>query len=339
MANRVDDWVLGSNIDLGNLLDPSLRNRTRYLRKLGLTKTIRQRLLALSRERLAPSACVISKTGRIYFGVPQKQSHPNCYGSAIEVAAGIACTSGSHDFVGAAVYYPYADSNHPGFSEIDLGRLAEHFYEPWNDMLLMQIFEEREDVFTHKDRLPRPWGGRTRRRKETQVRAATEMLTRKFDPQILLKSQTMTHTLEYLNRQLGLLICNSSADGITRPGRKRHAGCVFTAAGRVYYGVNLRSDTEGCDRCSEWNALGAAFLGGDDQHIVGACVYSPDYGEGNLACCGKCLNSLGGCIDPNVGDMIVAYFEPSKRMRILRYSQMPNISYAAAEGLINGAHN
>jgi cytidine deaminase len=137
--------------------------------------------------------------------------------------------------------------------------------------------------------------------------------------------------LRQLDRHLRVLIGNSTADGKTRPGRKRHASCVFTMSGTAYFGVNLRADTEGCDRCGEWTALGAAFVGGDDRKIVGAVVFSPDYGEGSVACCGRCLNSLGGCIDSAVGDMLIRYLDNARQPRVQLYSNMRNVSYAEAE--------
>jgi hypothetical protein len=274
--------------------------------------------------------CVLTTNKHLYFGVQQKHSHPNCYGSAIEVAAGIACTSGSHSFLAAGVYRPEGEYI---FSGVDLERLAEHFPENSRDMTLIRCGPRGMESFPHSARLPEPAGGRRRPKVKPVPAVAYEKYPLELTLEQVFDKQLPSAFVRHVDRRLRTLyLQNSTADGRTKPGRKRHASCVFTPDGHLFFGVNLRSDVEACDRCSEWNALGASFVGGHDQELVGAIVYSPDYKRGRVECCGKCRNSLGSCIHPQFGDMLVRYVESGHPPRIWLYSEMPNISYAQAEG-------
>ena len=275
-------------------------------------------------------ACVLTTDGHIYYGAEQKHDHPNLFGSPVECAAGIACTSGRHEFRAAAAHRP--DGIYT-FSGVDLERLTEHFPRGAKDMTLFRSSKSGCEVFQHSVKLPEPAGGRNRPKVSPVLAPAYEKYAIELKLEQILDRKLPREFIRHIDARLRTTyIFNSTADGVTKPGRKRHASCLFTAQGDLLFGVNLRSDVEACDRCSEWTALCPAYVGQLNRQIIGAIVYSPDYKHGRVECCGKCRNALGTCIDPSFGDMLIRYVESGRPPRFWLYSEMPNISYAQAEG-------
>ena len=331
---RAEERVLGVALPPGLCLAPDGRVNDRVT--AFMAEQLRSRING--EAGIACVLCPASSGSKIFLGVPQRGHHPNCSGSGIEVAAGIACTSGFHNFAAAATFTPDLAAERPAFRGVDFDRLAMHFPAELRDMDLVDVRRDAVREFRFTDLCRFPYGGFTRPLVYPQAFAAFEQLVPELcvglTEQAILENRMPRRIETHIERALRRLISNSTADGRTRPGRKRHAAAVLTLTGRVYYGVNLRSDSEGVDRCSEWTALGAAFAGGDDRSAVAVFIFSPDYGEkGQLSSCGRCLNSLGGCIDPRVGDMIVVYFENAKPTRRFLYTNIPTRSYAAAEGV------
>lgn len=274
---------------------------------------------------------ILTDRGQLFFGMPRNHAHPNCYGHSVECAVGIAVSSGHHSFSLVATYDTNTDR--PPFDGLVLERLAEHFPVGSNrTMMLMHVSDVSEVVYLHQDLLPHPHGGFSRPAVSPRPYAAHRKLDFSLSTDEICTRQIPVPILRELGRDLRALVHNSTADGETRPGRKRHAACVFTTSGDVYFGVNLRSDVKGIDRCAEWNALSAATVGGDIGKIAGVMVHSPDYDEGSVCCCGRCLNSLGDFIDPEIGDMAIVYMGQTAIDEVKLYTEIKNTSYGQAEG-------
>ncbi len=327
---REEDWVLG--IELPPALSLTAEGR--------LTDEIAAFVAGeLRRRRNSEPAigAVVTENRRMYFGVPQEHHHPNCFGSAVEVAVGIACTSGYHRILGAALFDPERRPGQAVYSGVDSDRLSEHFPVGKRDMDVVTVFSDSYKLQPYLELWSLPYGGNKPAQVQPEPFAATEQLCAEFvrmlTPAAIHGAVLPKAIVKYMERKLRMLIQNSTGDGKTRPGRKRHAAGVVTRSGRVYYGVNLRSEAKGADRCSEWNALGAAFTGGDDRSIVACFLFSPDYGDrGLLTVCGKCKNALSGCIDAQVGDVLIYFFENVRPTRRALLTHLRDNSYASAEG-------
>lgn len=270
---------------------------------------------------------VLSDKGRLFIGLPRKHAHPNCGGDAIECAIGIAAASGHHSFPIVATYNDTAQK--PPFSGPVLERLAEHSVPGGAPMKVLHVRSSGEDKYLHSQLLPFPGAGKSRPVVEPRELCAYK----KYDVALIQPGgiSVPENFLNALAQDLVELLPNSTADGKTRPGRKRHAAAVFTEHGDTYFGVNLRSDVGTIDRCAEWNALSAALVGGHTR-IAGTLVYSPDYDEGKVCCCGRCLDSLGDFMSPELGDMFVVYMSSDRRIEVpTLYSTLRPTSYAQAE--------
>jgi cytidine deaminase len=301
-----------------------------------ITHTITSELGALTRDlahhyKVSSFTTLLSDQGQLFFGMPRNHAHPNCYGHSVECATGIAVTSGHHSFPLVVTYEK--DPHRPPFDGLVLERLAEHFVPGCaRKMRLLHVSDVGETIYEHNALLPFPHGGISRPHVSPRPSSAHKKLDFSLSADDVCNLQIGRNTLLAIGRELRAIVHNSSADGETRPGRKRHAACVFTADGDVYFGVNLRADVRAADRCAEWNALSAALVGGDKERIAGVMVYSPDYEEGSVCCCGKCLNSLGDFIDPNIGDMMIAYMGRTSIDALKLYTEVKNTSYGEAEG-------
>jgi cytidine deaminase len=276
---------------------------------------------------------LLTPSGKLFFGLPREHSHPARSGTSIECAISVAATSGHHSFPLVATYD--LESARPPFSGCTLERLAEHFVDSSSSMKLLHVGDHSVTAYEHRELLPYPAAGVGR-----PVIAPTLYHAHMKIPEALGIGKVGPSSVEelapewlvtLLASKLRELVDNSSADGITRPGRKRHAACVYTAEGDVYFGVNLRSDNPMMDRCAEWNAISAAVVAGDAKKIVGVMVYSPDYKEGSVSCCGGCKDALGDCIDQDVGDMAVVYVGASGTNQLQLFRELPNIPYGDAE--------
>lgn len=301
-----------------------------------ITHTITSELAALTRDlaqhyKVVSFTTILTDQGQLFFGMPRNHAHPNCYGHSVECATGIAVTSGHHSFPLVVTYEK--DTERPPFDGLVLERLAEHFV-PGCDrkMKLLHVSDASETLYEHNALLPFPHGGVSRPHVSPRPSSAYKKLDFKLTADDVCDLQIGRNALLAIGRELRAIVHNSSADGETRPGRKRHAACVFTADGDAYFGVNLRADVRAADRCAEWNALSAALVGGDKERVAGVMVYSPDYEEGSVCCCGKCLNSLGDFIDPNIGDMMIAYMGRTGIDALKLYTEVKNTSYGEAEG-------
>lgn len=287
------------------------------------------RALAVSHNAESFST-ILTEDGHLFFGVSRKFSHPNCEASSIECATGIAATSGHHSF---ALVATYSRSIFPPFNGVQLERLAEHFCSPIErEMQLIHVSDSDIKPYSHNQLLPHPGAGHRR----PTVRPVSLPAFRKFDFNLGENAdfalEIPESAVEELMNDLRARVTNSTADGETRPGKKRHAACVFTTDGHVYFGVNLRSDIGTLDRCAEWNALGAAALGGHANKIAGVMVYSPDYpSDGSVSCCGRCRDSLGDSIDPALGDMVVLYVGRNGLDHYDLFTDLKNIPYGKAE--------
>ena len=316
-------WVLGT------VVPKKLRPAKPQFR---ISAALRKFIVGKLHEHLNGSesvGAVLTHDGMLFYGVHQKHAHPNLNGTAIEVAAGIACTSGRHQFIAAAVHQPVGPYY---FNGVELERLAEHFCAGSRDMILIRSDADGIDSFKHSTRLPEPAGGRRKATIDPQPQVAYEKYDLSLNAADVIDGKLPRQFLRYVDQRLReCYLRNSTADGITKPGRKRHASCVFTPDGHLFFGVNMRAAAESCDRCSEWTAIGASFVGGCERQLVGAIVYSPDYPNGRVECCGKCRNALGGCIHPEFGDMLIRYVELGRPARITRFSRMPNTTYEQAE--------
>lgn len=139
--------------------------------------------------------------------------------------------------------------------------------------------------------------------------------------------------ISHLKTELKLAIRNCTADGKTRPGRKRHAAALVSGDGWVFFSVNQRSDCDGADRCSEWRTVQRTRVGGKHLDIVLVVLFSPDYPkEGAICICGRCRDALGDCLHDGHGNMAIVYIDddrPPVRQVLL---SDPPISYHAAEG-------
>ncbi len=274
---------------------------------------------------------ILTADGHLYFGIDRKFSHPNCEASSIECATGIAVASGHHSFPLVATYNPI--SERPPFNGVQLERLAEHFCSPTErEMQLVHVLEQEHAIYPHNQLLPFPGAG-YRRPEVSPIKLPVHcklVLGTENDAAFALCLTGWA--VNRLILDLQLRVGNSTADGETRPGKKRHAACVFTTDGHVYFGVNLRSDIGSIDRCAEWNALSAAAIGGHAQRIAGVIVYSPDYTDGgSVSCCGRCRDSLGDSIDPALGDMLVVYASPEDAIRYDFFNDLKNTPYGRAE--------
>jgi cytidine deaminase len=301
-----------------------------------ITHTITSELGALTRDlahhyKVTSFTTLLTDQGHLFFGMPRNHAHPNCYGHSVECATGVAVTSGHHSFPLVVTYEK--DTERPPFDGLVLERLAEHFVPGCNrSMKLLHVSDVGETLYEHNSLLPFPHGGVSRPHVSPRPSAAHKKLDFSLSADDVCNLQIERNSLRAIARELRAIVHNSSADGETRPGRKRHAACVFTADGDAYFGVNLRADVRAADRCAEWNALSAALVGGDKERIAGVMVYSPDYEEGAVCCCGKCLNSLGDFIDPNIGDMMIAYMGRTSIDALKLYTEVRNTSYGEAEG-------
>jgi len=301
-----------------------------------ITHLITSEVAALTRDlahhyKVTSFTTLLTDQGQLFFGMPRNHAHPNCYGHSVECATGIAVTSGHHSFPLVVTYE--RDSSRPPFDGLVLERLAEHFVSGCDrSMKLVHVSDVAETMYEHKSLLPFPHGGISRPQVNPRLSVAHKKMNFTLSVDDVCALQIGRDVLRAIGRELRAIVHNSSADGETRPGRKRHAACVFTADGDAYFGVNLRSDVRGIDRCAEWNALSAALVGGDKERVAGVLVYSPDYEEGSVCCCGRCLNSLGDFIDPNIGDMLVAYMGRTAIDDLKLYTEVRNTSYGQAEG-------
>lgn len=275
---------------------------------------------------------LLTDSGHLFFGMPRIHAHPNCRGHSVECATGIAATSGHHSFPLVVTYD--RETQRPPFNGLVLERLAEHFVPGCGrQMKLLHVSDAEETIYEHHALIRFPHGGVSRPQISPKPSSAHKKLDFNFSADDVRTLNIEGNALQTIGRELRAIIHNSSADGKTKPGRKRHAACVFTAVGDAYFGVNLRSDVDPADRCAEWNALSAALVGGDITRIAGVVVYSPDYDSlGSVRCCGKCLNSLGDFIDPKIGDMIIAYMGLNSIDTLNLYTKMKNTSYGEAEG-------
>ena len=298
---------------------PDLRTQIGYL-----TRTLALRYNAES------FSTILTEDGHLFFGVSRKFSHPNCEASSVESATGIAATSGHHSF---ALVATYSRTNPQPFNGVLLERLAEHFCSPTDrEMHLIHVTDSNITSYSHNHLLPHPGAGHRR----PTVRPVSLPAFRKLDFNLGENTDFALHipdsVVENLIEDLRVRVINSTADGETRPGKKRHAACVFTNDGHVYFGVNLRSDIGTLDRCAEWNALSAAAMGGHANKIAGVMVYSPDYSsDGSVSCCGRCRDSLGDSIDPTLGDMVVLYVGRNGLDHYDLFTDLKNIPYGKAE--------
>lgn len=301
-----------------------------------ITKIIASELGALTRDlalhyKVSSFTTLLSDQGHLFFGMPRNHAHPNCYGHSVECAVGIAVTSGHHSYPLVITYEK--DPKLPPFDGLVLERLAEHFVPgSARAMKLAHVSSSGEKLYEHSELLPFPHGGSSRPSVSPRPSSAYKKLDFNLSADDVCNLRIGKNALLAIGRELRAIVHNSSADGATRPGRKRHAACVFTASGDAYFGVNLRADVRAADRCAEWNALSAALVGGDKERIAGVLVYSPDYEEGSVCCCGKCLNSLGDFIDPDIGDMLIAYMGRTSIDALKLYTEVRNTSYGEAEG-------
>ena len=301
-----------------------------------ITHTITSELASLTRDlahhyKVASFTTLLTDRGHLFFGMPHNYTHPNCRGHSVECATGIAVTSGHHSFPLVVTYDK--GTCRPPFNGFVLERLAEHFVPGCDGaMKLLHVSDVGETMHNHNALLRHPSGGVSRPNVTPRPSAAHKKLDFTLTADDVYNLAIEQNDLLAIGRELRAIIHNSSADGETRPGRKRHAACVFTADGDAYFGVNLRADVDAADRCAEWNALSAALMGGDKERIAGVMVYSPDYTEGSVCCCGKCLDSLGEYIDPNIGDMMIAYMGLTSIDSLERYTEVRKTSYGEAEG-------
>lgn len=281
-------------------------------------------------------AAVLSTRRKLFFGLALEQAHPNCHGTALETAIGIATTSGHHSIDAVAYYREGYANGRQVFSGMEFDRLSEHFGDAQRRIRLFKVRLDREDStafvpFEHGSL----FGGYNRPEKgELPELPAMEKLPDNLASLVTVeaisKNRLPDQLITALKKRLMHRIDHSTADGISRPGRKRHVACALTIDGTLFYGVNLRADERSVDRCSEWVSLGNAATAGV-QKIAGVFIYSPDYGKGTLQVCGKCRNSIGGFFDSFLGDMVVGHFENHRANRLVLYTEMPNTSYHTAE--------
>jgi cytidine deaminase len=236
-------------------------------------------------------------------------------------------TSGHHSFPLVATY-SNASQKVP-FNGTVLDRLAEHFVRTDRRMKILHVQDGGTEVYQHRQLLPSSKAGESRPSLKPRALCAYK----KYDVELIRPGGVFIPPsfIASLAQDLKHVLPNSTADGETRPGRKRHAAGVFTLSGDVYFGVNLRSDVRSIDRCAEWNALSAALVGGHNE-IAGVMVFSPDYNEGKVCCCGKCLDSLGDFMSSELGNMFIVYVSSEGRVSDpVLYSSLRPVSYKQAE--------
>jgi cytidine deaminase len=282
-------------------------------------------------------AVVKTCRGKLFFGLALEQAHPNCCGTALETAIGIAVTSGHHNIKAVGYYREGYGNGRQVFSGLELDRLSEHFGSDGRriELFKMRLDNDGKDAFVNFDH-GSLFGGYNRPDKgELPELPAMEKLPAELARHLLAdaisENRLAEELVDALRKRLMQRIDHSTANGISKPGRKRHAACAVTLDGTLFYGVNLRADERSVDRCSEWVSLGNAAPAGV-RTIAAEFIYSPDYGDkGKLAVCGKCRNSLGGFFDPTLGDMLVGHFENHRPNHLVLYTKMPNTSYHSAE--------
>ncbi|MFN4895094.1 MAG: hypothetical protein ACK5GN_10575 [Pseudomonadota bacterium] len=301
-------------------------------------RSISEATRALAERLRAPAfTTLLSENGRLFFGLPSDHSHPVLYGSSVACALSIAVTAGHHSIPLVVTYE--SPSTAPQCTGSDLDRLSEHLPGGMpENMHILRIWPDRYQLSTYRELCPY----------QSERRTRPEIRTQALDPYIQLaqldirEGEAISAHVLAPDALVGDLlvalkerIANSSADGETRPGRKRHAACVWTADGRVYFGVNLRAEVRQVDRCAELSAISAAVLAGDGKRIVGVMVYSPDYHVGAVCCCGRCQDTLGDCIDPATQDMAVVYANEHGVFKRELYKALGYRSYGEAEGSVS----
>lgn len=303
-------------------------------------RSISEATRALADRLHAPAVTtLLSENGLLFFGLPSDHSHPALYGSSVACALSIAVTAGHHSIPLVVIYESQSPQMAPQCTGFDLDRLSEHLPGGMlENMLILRIWPDRYQLSTYRELCPY----------QSERRTRPEIRTRALDPYIQLarldirKGEAISASVLAPDALVGDLlvalkerIANSSADGKTRPGRKRHAACVWTADGHGYFGVNLRAEVRQVDRCAELSAISAAVLAGDGKRIVGVMVYSPDYQVGAVCCCGRCKDSLGDCIDPATQDMAVVYANEHGVFKRELYKALGYRSYGEAEGSVS----
>ncbi len=267
------------------------------------------------------AVALLTKDGRVVYGV--ERFHPNspCSLNAIDAAIGIGCSAGYHEFVAAIQYEPGGTADTMLGSDETCG-LYQYSSRIANNMFIVCANEvagkPKVILQTHLRELKKHWQPRT----TTKCAPKPMEIIWKLPDSLALVLPEKTRAFirgepdhefwkavsEFVVPKMRSLLANCTADGVHSPARRRHAAVVISTDGYIFGGVNIRKEDRKGVFCAENVAVMTANTAGYMELVVGM-VIGKDCGEETPQTCGICGEVYSGYTVPSFDhDMVLGHF-------------------------------